>query len=275
MPGETSSDTIRILFFGDIVGKPGRTAVKTYLARLRESDTPQPDVVIANGENVSHGFGLLRKHYEELKEAGVDIFTGGNHIWDQKEVFSYIDYSDLLRPHNFPVGSPGRGASIFEVRGHSIGVLNLIGQVFMANYNSPWEQLEETIYDMLAVTPVLFLDFHAEATAEKIAMGWQASKLGVSAMVGTHTHVQTADARLLNNRMGYITDAGFNGSYNSVIGMEAEASLQRLKSLIPQRMEVGPEDILQVNAVEFEIDPRSGFCRHVRRINELITRTDE
>jgi len=274
MSAPTSSDSIRILFFGDLVGRPGRTAVKDYLSRLRDADA-MPDVVIANGENVSHGFGLLRKHYDELREAGVDIFTGGNHIWDQKEVFSYIDYANLLRPHNFPVNSPGRGAAIFEVRGHSIGVINLIGQVFMANYNSPWEQLEETIYDMLAVTPVLFLDFHAEATAEKIAMGWQASKLGVSAMVGTHTHVQTADARLLNNRMGYITDAGFNGSYNSVIGMEAETSLQRLKSLIPQRMEVGPEDILQVNAVEFEIDKRSGFCRNVRRINELITLTAE
>lgn len=262
----SDSQTIEILFFGDIVGKPGRTAVKHYLENL----TTRPDIVIANGENVSHGFGMLHKHYEELEEAGVDIFTSGNHIWDQKDVFNYIDDVNLLRPQNFPVGSPGRGAAIFEIRGRTIGVINLIGQVFMGNYNSPWELLDETIYDMLAVTPIIFMDFHAEATAEKVAMAWQASSLGVSAMVGTHTHVQTADSRLINNRMGYITDAGFNGAFNSVIGMDPGISLQRLKSHIPCRMEVGSEDVLQVNAVQFEIDAKTGVCRNVRRINEVF-----
>jgi metallophosphoesterase (TIGR00282 family) len=267
----TDSQTIELLFFGDIVGKPGRIAVKEYLGRL----SPRPDVVIANGENVSHGFGMLHKHYEELQDAGVDIFTSGNHIWDQKDVFNYIDDVNLLRPYNFPVGSPGRGAAIFEIRGRTIGVINLIGQVFMGNYNSPWEMLDETIYDMLAVTPVVFLDFHAEATAEKVALAWQASALGVSAMVGTHTHVQTADSRLINNRMGYITDVGFNGSFNSVIGMDVGISTQRLKSHIPARMEVGPDELLQVNAVHFEIDAKTGVCRKVRRINEVFARSEE
>lgn len=265
------SGTIDLLFFGDIVGKPGRTAVISYLENLKE----RPDVVIANGENVSHGFGMIRKHYDELQEAGVHIFTSGNHIWDQKEVFNYIDEVNLLRPQNFPATSPGMGARVYQVGGYEIGVINLIGQVFMGNYNSPWEQMDETVFEMLAVTPVIFLDFHAEATAEKVAMGWHASSLGVSAMVGTHTHVQTADSKILNHRMGYITDAGFNGSYNSVIGMEPSGSLQRLRSHMPVRLDVGPSDILQVNAVRFAIDAKSGVCRKVERINEVLSHTGE
>jgi metallophosphoesterase (TIGR00282 family) len=263
--------SVELLFFGDIVGKPGRVAVISYLQNLKQ----RPDVVIANGENVSHGFGMIRKHYDELHEAGIHIFTSGNHIWDQKEVFSYIDEVNLLRPQNFPATSPGMGARVYQIGNYEIGVINLIGQVFMGNYNSPWEQMDETVYEMLAVTPIIFLDFHAEATAEKIAMGWHASALGVSAMVGTHTHVQTADSKILNNRMGYITDAGFNGSYNSVIGMEPSGSLQRLRSHMPVRLDVGPADILQVNAVRFTIDVKSGVCRKVERINEILSHSGE
>lgn len=263
----SEASTIELLFFGDIVGKPGRMAVISYLESLKQ----RPDVVIANGENVSHGFGMLRKHFDELQEAGIQIFTSGNHIWDQKEVFNYIDEVNLLRPQNFPATSPGVGAKVYQIKDHAIGVINLIGQVFMGNYNSPWEQMDETVYEMLAVTPIIFLDFHAEATAEKIAMGWHASALGVSAMVGTHTHVQTADSKILNNRMGYITDAGFNGSYNSVIGMEPGGSLQRLRSHMPTRLDVGPSDVLQINAVRFTIEVKTGVCRKVERVNEVMT----
>lgn len=262
---------IDLLFFGDIVGRPGRIAVKSYLASLSR----RPDVVIANGENISHGFGMIRKHYDEMQEAGVDIFTSGNHIWDQKEVFNYIDDVNLLRPYNFPPNSPGRGARIFQTDQGPIGVINLIGQVFMGHYNSPWDQLDDLVYDMLAVTPVIFLDFHAEATAEKVALAWHASSIGVSAMTGTHTHVQTADSKILNNRMGYITDTGFNGSYNSVIGMEASGSMQRLRSHIPSRLDVGPEDMLQVNAVRFQIEKQTGVCRKVERVNQILTEAGE
>lgn len=267
----TNKPNIDLLFFGDLVGKPGRTVVKAYLDGLSD----KPDVVVANGENISHGFGMIRKHYDEMHEAGVHIFTSGNHIWDQKEVFNFIDEVNLLRPYNFPATSPGCGAKIFTVGGYDIGVINLIGQVFMGNYNSPWEQMDELVYDMLAVTPIIFLDFHAEATAEKIAMAWHASSLGVSAMTGTHTHVQTADSKILNNRMGYITDTGFNGSYNSVIGMEVNGSLQRLKSMMPSRLEVGPDDILQLNAVRFTIEVKTGVCRKVERINEVFSHSGE
>jgi metallophosphoesterase (TIGR00282 family) len=263
--------TIELLFFGDIVGKPGRMAVKSYLDQM----TAKPDVVVANGENISHGFGMIRKHYDEMREAGVHVFTSGNHIWDQKDIFNFINDAEVLRPYNYPAGSPGMGARIFEINGHQIGILNLIGQVFMGNYNSPWDQLDELVYEMLAVTPVLFLDFHAEATAEKVALGWHASALGVSAMSGTHTHVQTADSRILNNRMGYITDAGFNGAYSSVIGMEPSGSIQRLKSQLPTRLDVGPDEILQVNAVRFSIEPETGVCRRVERINEVLAQSGE
>lgn len=271
-PSHSGKETIDILFFGDMVGKPGRLAVKHYLATLENP----ADVVIANAENASHGFGMIRKHYDEMREAGVHIFTSGNHIWDQKEIFNYIDGANLLRPYNFPGDSPGMGARIFPLaNGCSVGVINMIGQVFMGNYNSPWDGMEDLVYEMLAVTPLIFMDFHAEATAEKVCMAWHASALGVSAMVGTHTHVQTADAKILNNRMGYITDAGFNGSYNSVIGMDPAASLQRLKSLMPVRMDVGPGDVLQVNAVRFTVEVKSGICRKVERVNEVFAYSGE
>jgi 2',3'-cyclic-nucleotide 2'-phosphodiesterase len=267
----TPPKTIELLFFGDIVGQPGRKAVQAYLSSLRE----KPDIVIANGENTSHGFGMIKRHYDELHDAGIHIFTTGNHVWDQKEIFNFIDEVNLLRPYNFSPGVPGVGAKIFQVQGIEIGVINLIGQVFMGNYNSPWDQLDELIYDMLAVTPLIFIDFHAEATAEKLSLAWHASSLGVSAMAGTHTHVQTADSKILNHRMGYITDAGFNGSYNSVIGMDTAGSIQRMKTNLPTRLETGSDELLQVNAVQYTLEVNSGICKNVRRINQILSTTLE
>jgi metallophosphoesterase (TIGR00282 family) len=264
----SSKETIDLLFFGDLVGRPGRMAVKSFLATLSQ----KPDVVVANVENVSHGFGLTEKNYRELLDAGIDVMTSGNHIWDRKEIFDYI-YSTpvLLRPDNFPADMPGSGARVFEFNGFKLGVINLIGQVFMGNYNSPWERLDALVPQMLYETPILFLDFHAEATAEKICMGRYAAQLGVSAMVGTHTHVQTADDRILNNRMGYLTDAGFNGAYESVIGFEPQPAIQRLKSHFPTRLEVGTSDALQVNAVQFTIEVKTGICKQVQRIQKVLS----
>lgn len=261
-------ETIEILFFGDLVGKPGRSAVKQYLGNLSN----KPDVIILNAENVSHGFGLSEKNYQELLNAGVNIMTSGNHIWDRKEVFDYIYSCDaLLRPDNFPAEMPGSGARVYSFNGFKIGVINLIGQVFMGNYNSPWERLDALVPQMQYETPILFLDFHAEATAEKVAMGRYASQIGVSAMVGTHTHVQTADERIINNRMGYITDAGFNGAYESVIGFEPQPAIQRLKSHIPARLEVSSGDEVQLNAVKFEVEVKTGICRKVERVNQVFS----
>jgi hypothetical protein len=260
--------TVNILFFGDIVGRPGREAVERFL----HESTEQPDIVIANVENATHGFGLSYNHYQDLRQMGVDIMTGGNHIWDRKDIFDYIHQADrLVRPANMPLSPPGQGYAVFEIRGVKIGIVNLMGQVFMGQYNSPVEALQKIMPELLKQTPIVFVDIHAEATAEKISMAYLASSLGASAMTGTHTHVQTADERLLNDRMGYITDAGFNGAHNSVIGMDVMSSMARLTSLKPTRMEVAQSSTLQVNAVQFTVEKFSGKCKQIRRINQLYT----
>ena len=266
----SQKEYIDILFFGDIVGKPGRLAVNTYLREL--GDIEKPDVVIANVENSSNGFGMNKKHYDDIRRMGVDILTSGNHIWDRKEIYDYVDEMDrLLRPHNFPSTVPGVGARVFEINGFKIGVLNLIGQVFMGNYNSPWESLDAVVPEMLHETSIIFVDLHAETTAEKNCMGWYASGIGVSAFVGTHTHVQTDDGRILKNRMGYLTDAGFNGAHESVIGMSPEHSLLRLKYHQQARLEV-PDDseTCQVNAVRYTVSVKTGICTRIERVNRLI-----
>ncbi len=269
----TVSNPIELLFFGDIVGKSGRQAVQQYLKTL---DNPA-DVVIANAENATHGFGLSQSHYQELLDSGIDILTGGNHTWDRKEILQFINEAHyLLRPDNLPIAMPGSGIRVFDIplvgnKSFRIGVINLIGQVFMGNYNAPLERLRAIVPELMAQTPIIFLDFHAEATAEKITLGHVAAQLGVSAMVGTHTHVQTADERILLNRMGYITDVGFNGAYHSVIGMEVRSSMERVESLVPSRLEVAESDEVQVNAIRFKIDPEHGDCLGLERICKVIT----
>ena len=199
-------ELIKILFFGDIVGKIGRNAVTDYLANNKD----KYDFVIVNAENASHGFGLTQKNYNQLVNAGVDCFTSGNHIWDKKEIFNYIDNADkLVRPLNYPEGTKGEGFRIFDVKKHKICVMNFLGRVFMQPMDSQWKIIEEKIKEIKEITPNIFVDFHAEATAEKICFGRFCANFGVSAFVGTHTHVQTADEKIINNSMAYITDAGF------------------------------------------------------------------
>ncbi len=265
----TTNENIELLFFGDIVGKPGRQAVQKYLSSLSVEE--KPSVIIANGENATHGFGLSESHYNELINIGVHVITGGNHTWDRKEIVDYIDVVDkLLRPDNMPATLPGTGCRIFDFGDYKVGVINLIGQVFMGNYNSPWERLEMLVNQVKKETPIVFVDFHAEATAEKIALAHHCASLGVSAMVGTHTHVQTADERILKEQMGFLTDAGFNGAYDSVIGMDVASSMMRLKSMLPARMEIALTNTLQVNAVQFTIEKGSGKCLSVQRLYKRL-----
>jgi 2',3'-cyclic-nucleotide 2'-phosphodiesterase len=261
-----SKQTIDVLFFGDIVGRSGRNAIRWYLSTL--SDSEKPDVVIANVENASHGFGLTEKNYQELMSFGIHVMTSGNHIWDRKEIFDYIYSAErLLRPANFPESNLGSGAQVFEFPGFKIGVINMIGQVFMGNYNSPWDKVEALVSQMLYETPIIFMDFHAEATAEKVAFARYASTLGISAFTGTHTHVQTADERILNNRTGYISDSGFCGAHDSIIGMVAETSIERLKTMYPTRLDVADSSVVQVNGSRFTIDVKTGICQRVSRVN--------
>lgn len=256
--------TIKIIFFGDIVGRPGRFAIRDFLAKNNS------DFVMANVENASHGFGLTEKNYRELCEYGVMCMTSGNHIWDKKEVFNYIDGAErLIRPFNYPQNTPGCGSRVFETsNGIKIGVINVLGRVFMSPVESQWTCAAEEIKRLKEITPVVIADFHAEATAEKICFAKFCSKLGVSAFFGTHTHVQTADEKIIDG-MGYITDAGFCGIADSVIGMDYTTSLNRFITVIPERYEVAEGCEVQINAVEVEIDVQSGCALSIKRIFEL------
>ena len=264
-------DTLKILFFGDLVGRPGRYAVRDFLQNPA-SFSPNIDTdisdcfVIANVENASHGFGLTEKNYNEISEYGVHCMTSGNHIWDKKEISNYIDNaSKLLRPINYPNTVQGKGAEIFEFGEYKIGVINALGRVFMNPLDSPWEIVKAEIERIKEITPIVVVDFHTEATAEKVCFAKYCSELGCSAFFGTHTHVQTADECIINNRTGYITDAGFCGAFDGVIGMDYQTSLNRFLTALPERYEVANSDIMQINAVLMEIDTETGYAVGVKR----------
>lgn len=255
---------IKVIFFGDIVGKPGRVAVQDF---LQNNDTfKNYDFIIANIENASHGFGLTEKNYKDFLGYGVNAMTCGNHIWDKRDIYNYIDSADkLLRPINYPQGTRGVGSRIFDMGEFKIGVINVLGRVFMNLVDSPWQMVKEEIERIKQITPIVVIDFHAEATAEKICFGKFCSELGASAFWGTHTHVQTADESIING-MGYITDAGFCGASDGVIGMDYQTSLARFLTAIPERYEVAKGETTQVNAVEVHIDSSSGKALSIKRI---------
>lgn len=255
---------IKVIFFGDIVGKPGRVAVRDF---LQNNDTfKNYDFIIANIENASHGFGLTEKNYKDFLEYGVNAMTCGNHIWDKRDIYNYIDSADkLLRPINYPQGTRGVGSRIFDMGEFKIGVINVLGRVFMNLVDSQWQMVKEEIERIKQITPIVVIDFHAEATAEKICFGKFCSELGASAFWGTHTHVQTADESIING-MGYITDAGFCGASDGVIGMDYQTSLARFLTAIPERYEVAKGETTQVNAIEVHIDSSSGKALSIKRI---------
>lgn len=257
------SSNIKIIFFGDIVGKPGRFAVRDFLAENSE----KYDFVIANIENASHGFGLTEKNYNDFIEYGIDCMTCGNHIWDKKDIYTYIDNADkLIRPINYPSGTKGVGSRIFEKDGYKIGVINVLGRVFMNLVDPYWDSVKKEIAKIKEFTPIVVIDFHAEATAEKVCFAKYCSELGLSAFFGTHTHIQTADEIIINN-MGYITDVGFCGASDGVIGMDYSTSLNRFLTGIPERYEVADGKMSQVNALEVDIDVNTGHAVSLKRIN--------
>lgn len=259
------SKQIKIIFFGDIVGKLGRKAVEECLSELKAGECP-PDFSIANVENASHGFGLTEKNYNELSNCGFDCFTSGNHIWDKKEIFQYINRADkLVRPINYPKKTKGQGSRIFEVGEHKIAVINALGRTFMHPSDSPWETVGKEIKKLKKITPNILIDFHAEATAEKICFGRFCSDLGASAVIGTHTHVQTADEKIINNQTAYITDVGFCGVSDSVIGMDYKTSLKRLSTGLPERYELPKSKIVEINAIEILLDAESGKSLEIKR----------
>lgn len=258
------SDQIKIVFFGDIVGRLGRKAVCEHLAALKSQN--EVDFAIANVENASHGFGLTEKNYKELSDCGFNCFTSGNHIWDKKEIFGYIEKADkLIRPINYPKKTKGVGSRIFELGEHKIAVINALGRVFMNACDSPWEVVKKEVKKIKKITPNILIDFHTEASAEKVCFGRFCSELGVSAVLGTHTHVQTADERLVNG-MAYITDVGFCGVSDSVIGMDYKTSLKRLVTGLPERYDIPKSKEVQINAVEILLDAKTGKALSIKRI---------
>ncbi len=248
-----------ILAIGDIIGKPGRRAVQELLPSLRQQYGL--DLVIANGENVAGGLGITSTTANELLDAGVDVLTSGNHIWAQKEIIPYLDGElPILRPLNYPPGVPGKG---FIVKGPAM-VVNLIGRTFMGDFDCPFRAMDKLLAELKPKPPIIIVDFHAEATSEKVAMGRYLDGR-VSAVLGTHTHVGTIDAYLLPQGTAYVTDIGMTGPINSVIGDDANEVIQRFLTAIPHRLSVGKGKTM-FTAILVRIDEDSGKATSIDRI---------
>jgi hypothetical protein len=255
---------MKIMFAGDIVGRPGRRILEDSLMPYRQSNGI--DLVIANGENAAGGSGLTRKIAFQLFDAGVDIITSGDHIWKKKDIYSFLSETErLVRPLNYPKGSPGRGRTIItRPDGTRVAVINLIGRVFMDAVDCPFKRVAESLEDLREVAPVIIVDMHAEATSEKVAMGYFLDGK-VSAVIGTHTHVQTADEKILPGGTAYITDCGMTGPCDSVIGRKKENIIERFVTQLPTRFEVASGDV-QVQGVIIEVDPSTGRALGIERI---------
>ena len=266
---------MKLLFIGDIVGQPGRRAVAELLPRLRQEH--QLDFVIANGENSAGGSGITPRIAGEIFSAGVDVITTGDHLWDQKEVMELLaNEKRFLRPLNYPAGTPGQGSAIFEVQSLkskaqspiSIAVMNAQGRTFMPDLENPFHAARAVVGLLRQQTKIIFVDFHAEATSEKIAFARMLDGQ-VSAVVGTHTHVQTADEQIFPGGTAYLTDAGFTGPHESVLGREIEPVLRRFLTNMPQRFEVA-KDRVRLHGAVIEIDEASGKAVKIQRVSETI-----
>jgi metallophosphoesterase (TIGR00282 family) len=255
---------IKVLFIGDIVGETGRKAVSTHVPRLRAE--LGLDVVIANNENMAGGNGVTPETYLEISQAGVDIQTGGNHSFDKKEGFPLFESEDfLLRPANYPSKNPGRGAVLYTTpKGKKIAVLNVMGRIFMDPLDCPFQTAESLLPELKSKTPVVFVDFHGEASSEKMAFAWNFDGR-VSAVIGTHTHVQTSDERILPGGTAFLTDAGMTGPYDSVIGVKKEIILERFVSRRSRRYEVATQEPWFCGAV-VTIDEDTGKSLSIERI---------
>jgi 2',3'-cyclic-nucleotide 2'-phosphodiesterase len=256
--------TIRLLFLGDIVGEPGRRAVSEWLPKLKEE--LQTDFIIVNGENSAAGRGITPKICIGLMRAGAAVVTTGDHIWDQKEIIPYFATEPrLLRPANYPSGVPGTGSIVLETKKGKVGVINLQGRVFMnPPLDNPFPCILDIVEKMRQETPVIFLDFHAEATSEKVAMGWHLDGK-VSAVVGTHTHIPTADERILPNGTAFLCDAGMCGPEDSCIGSQITPVLERYMNSMPVRFGVGHGRV-RINGIVIDVDSATGKASHIQRV---------
>ncbi|MCP3026048.1 TIGR00282 family metallophosphoesterase [Halobacillus sp. A5] len=255
---------MKLLFIGDVVGSPGREMIDEYLPKLKQKF--QPTVTIVNGENAAAGKGITEKIYRRFLEKGAQAVTLGNHAWDKREIFDFIDEAEyMVRPANFPEDTPGKGLTFVKTPKAEVAVINLQGRTFLTPNDDPFRKVDELIETAKKRTPIIFLDFHAEATSEKQAMGWYVDGR-VSVNVGTHTHVQTADERILPNGTAYVTDVGMTGPYDGILGMEREAVIKRFLTNLPVRFEVPKSGRTQLSGVVVDVDPQTGKATNIKRI---------
>ncbi|HEX5607221.1 MAG TPA: TIGR00282 family metallophosphoesterase [Candidatus Binatia bacterium] len=255
---------MRVLILGDVVGRPARRAMRDLLPGLIERE--KADLVIANAENAAGGMGVDIKSAKELLSAGVHVLTSGNHIWKKKEIYSFLDeHETLIRPANFPAGAPGRGWCFWRHNDLRAVIINLQGRVFMPNHvEDPFRCVDELLQNHGRLSPVIIVDMHGEATSEKTAMGWYLDGR-VSVVYGTHTHVPTADDRILPNGTAYITDVGMCGPLDSVIGMEREVVIQGFLTQLPRQFEVAKDNVA-LQGIITDIDEKNGRAREIRRL---------
>ncbi|MGE5197321.1 MAG: TIGR00282 family metallophosphoesterase [Deltaproteobacteria bacterium] len=260
---------MKILFIGDIVGSPGREAVRELLPGLKAEHGV--DFVIANGENAAGGSGLTPKVVQELLESGISVITSGDHVWKKSDIFEIIDKEKrILRPLNFPAGAPGSGATLFKTEtGTKIGVVNVLGRVFMDQLlECPFKTSRQAVESLSQEAKIIVVDMHAEATSEKIALGRYLEDVA-SCVLGTHTHIQTADEKILAGRCAYITDVGMTGPYDSVIGRRLEDVLKRFLTGIPVRFEVAKDDV-QLHGVVVDVEESTGRARSISRVQKKL-----
>lgn len=264
---ELKQKTVKILALGDVIGEPGRNAVFLYLPEMIKSI--QADFVIINGENSAGGFGITAEIAQNLFLAGADIITTGNHVWKQKDMPEFLNSSPkVLRPANYPPGAPGSGAAIIEKHGIKFGVINLLGRVFMDPMDCPFRTATEELNKMQSIADIKIIDFHAEATSEKVAMGWHLD--GAASLVfGTHTHIQTADEHVLPGGTGYITDIGMVGPWDSIIGMEKTNILKRFRTCLPGKLEVAKNDI-HIEGIIVDINTQEGKTEKITRLQKKV-----
>ncbi len=258
------TETFNIVYIGDVIGKPGRRALSSFMPELFTRYSPQ--LIIVNGENAAGGFGITPEVVGELRSMGVDVITSGNHIWDRREIIDYIDGdASLLRPLNFPADNPGAGSFIFQTpSGAKVGVINIVGRVFMPPSDCPFLAVSEEVEAIRAETPIIIVDLHAEATSEKVAMAHYLDGQ-VSAVIGSHTHVQTSDERILAGGTAAITDAGMTGPMDSVIGVEKDVIVRKFISGMPERYGVAKKG-LEVQGVCVTVEVKTGRAVGIERI---------
>lgn len=259
---------LRILLIGDLIGKTGRLLFERHINEIRKEY--RIDATIVNGENSSRGKGISPKVMEFFKDHNVDIVTSGNHIWDRREIIPYMHtHNDLLRPANYPSSCPGKGIGFFECKGFTVAVINIMGRVFMKqDLDCPFRCAESLVQYASSKTPLILVDMHAETTAEKLGLAYFLEGK-VSGLVGTHTHVQTNDARILPGGTAYISDLGMGGSLNSMIGIKKEAPLHTFLTQMPARHEVATEPPYVLSAVVIEVDPKTGRAEKIEKIYKV------